>query len=88
MAARLPAGGAQQQPAVVGAAAAPPGAHPQYSLPALAPEQAYVQKKQAEELQRDVHNMRSLDTATPFADLQDAVMRLLPFHVSCAAQFV
>jgi hypothetical protein len=68
----------QQQAAVAGA----PGAQPQYSLPALTPEQLYVQKKQAEELQRDVHSMRTLDTTAPFVDLQDAVMRLLPFHVS------
>jgi hypothetical protein len=76
MAARHPAA---QQPAAAGPA---PGAHPQYSLPSLTPEQHYVQKKQAEEIQRDVRSM-GLDTTTPFANLQDAVMRLLPFHVSC-----
>lgn len=71
MAAPLPAA---HQPAAAAA--------PQYSLPAFTPEQHYVQKKQAEELQKDARLLCALDNTTPFANLQDAVMRLLPFHVS------
>lgn len=73
---------ARHPPAQQPAAGPAPGTFPQYSLPALTPEQQYVQKKQAEEIQRDVRSM-GLDTTTPFANLQDAAMRLLPFHVSC-----
>lgn len=81
MAARHPVA---QQPAAAVAVAAP-GAHPQYSLPELTQEEQYVQRRQAEILQKDVKTMQSLDTTTPFANLQDAVMRLLPFHVRCIA---
>jgi hypothetical protein len=70
MAASLPAA---HQPAAAAAT--------QYSLPAFTPEQEYVQKKQGEELQKDVRLLCALDNTVPFANLQDAVMRLLPFHV-------
>lgn len=53
----------------------------QYSLPKYTPEELFVQKKQTEEIQKDVRHFVQLDTAAPFANLQDAVMRLLPFHV-------
>lgn len=79
MAARQPP--AQPTPAV-GAAAAAPGAHPQYALPKYTPEEYYVQQKQATEIQRDTRSLNALDTTAPFVNLQDAVVRLLPFHVS------
>lgn len=68
--------------------AAPPphGAqHVQFSLPPITPEQQYVQKRQGEEVQRDVRTLNTLDANEPFANLQDAVLRLLPFHVSARA---
>jgi hypothetical protein len=70
MAAPLPAA---HQPAAAAA--------PQYSLPAYTPEQQYVQKQQADEFNKDVRLLCALEHTTPFANLQDAVMRLLPFHV-------
>lgn len=53
-----------------------------YALPPLTQEQLYVQKRQAEEIQKDVRHLTQLDTNTPFQNVQDAVVRLLPFHVS------
>ena len=34
-------------------------------------------------MEMDCHRIRNLDTNRPFTGLQDAVERLLPFHVSC-----
>lgn len=55
---------------------------PQYSLPAYTPEQQYVQKRQAEEITKDARHMAQLDATKGFETVQDAVMCLLPFHVS------
>lgn len=73
---------ARQPPAQPAPAAATPGAHPQYALPKYTPEEYYVQQKQATEIQRDTRSLNALDTTAPFVNLQDAVVRLLPFHVS------
>jgi Conserved region of unknown function on GLTSCR protein len=35
-------------------------------------------------MEMDCHRIRNLDANRPFTGLQDAVERLLPFHVSCA----
>jgi hypothetical protein len=66
------------------AAPPPPGGpqHAQFSLPPITPEQQYVQQRQQAEVKREVNYLNTLDANEPFANLQDAVMRLLPFHVS------
>ena len=59
-----------------------PGGQPQYSLPKLAPEEQFVQKKQGEYIQNDVRQLSiHMDVETPFRDVKDAITRLLPFHV-------
>lgn len=67
--------------------AAPAGAlpgqqqqHPQFSLPGPTPEQVFVQMQQGGEIQRDVRSLASMGIAA-FTNLQDAMARLLPFHV-------
>lgn len=60
-----------------------PGGQPQYSLPKLAPEEQFVQKKQGEYIQADVRQLSMhMDVETAFRDVKDAISRLLPFHVS------
>lgn len=65
------------------AAPPPPGGppHAQFSLPPITPEQQYVQQRQQAEVKREVNYLNTLDANEPFANLQDAVMRLLPFHL-------
>lgn len=67
------------RPVHPGQAVAPAG---KYSLPKLSAEEQFVQKKQGEFIQGDVRVLNALDVERPFADLRDAVARLLPFHVS------
>lgn len=58
------------------------GAAPQYSLPKFSAEEQWVQKKQGEFIQGDVRMLSGIDVEKPFQSVQDAVQRLLPFHVS------
>lgn len=60
-----------------------PAGAPQYSLPRYSSEEQFVQKKQGEFIQGDVRMLSGCEVEKPFADVQDAVKRLLPFHVSC-----
>jgi hypothetical protein len=59
------------------------GAGPQYSLPKFSAEEQWVQKKQGEFIQGDVRMLSTIDVEKPFGSVQDAVQRLLPFHVGC-----
>jgi hypothetical protein len=52
-------------------------------LPKFTAEEQWVQKKQGEFIQGDVRMLSSIDVEKPFQSVQDAVQRLLPFHVSC-----
>ncbi len=55
------------------------------SAPRPAPE-SRGQKRQLELLNEDAKKLCATDIRTPFRSLQDAVDRLLPFHVSAAQQ--
>jgi hypothetical protein len=68
---------------MAGRAGPPAGAGQQYSLPKFSAEEQWVQKKQGEFIQGDVRMLSSIDVEKPFQSVQDAVQRLLPFHVSC-----
>ncbi|KAF6258070.1 hypothetical protein COO60DRAFT_1157784 [Scenedesmus sp. NREL 46B-D3] len=57
------------------------GAGPQYSLPKFSAEEQWVQKKQGEFIQGDVRMLGGIDVEKPFQNVQDAVQRLLPFHL-------
>jgi hypothetical protein len=65
-----------------------PGAAPQYSLPKFSAEEQWVQKKQGEFIQGDVRMLSGIDVEKPFQNVQDAVQRLLPFHVSGQLQLI
>jgi hypothetical protein len=51
-------------------------------LPKFTAEEQWVQKKQGEFIQGDVRMLSGIDVEKPFQNVQDAVQRLLPFHVS------
>ena len=59
---------------------------PQQQLPPHPRESQFVQKLQGDQIQTDVTNLNRYEVDTPYANLEQAVLALLPFHVRSAQQ--